>query len=113
MEVVLDLYGCDPDTIRSKERLQEYVRSLCGVIEMVPYGEPFAERFGLNDVKATGYSVVQLIETSSITGHFSEEKSAAYINIFSCKAFDPDLAASFSKRFFNAERVEMTLHIRK
>lgn len=113
MEVVLDLYDCNPETIRSKEKLQEYTRELCQVIEMTPYGAPFAERFGLNEAKTAGYSIVQLIETSSITGHFSEEGNSAYINIFSCKEFGPKQAAEFSKNFFEADRVDSTLHIRK
>ena len=113
MEVVLDLYECNLETIRSKEKLQEYTRELCQVIEMTPYGAPFAERFGLNEAKTAGYSIVQLIETSSITGHFSEEWNSAYINIFSCKEFDPKQAAEFSKNFLEADRVESTLHIRK
>ena len=113
MEVVLDLYDCNLETIRSKEKLQEYTRELCQVIGMTPYGAPFAERFGLNEAKTAGYSIVQLIETSSITGHFSEEWNSAYINIFSCKEFDPKQAAEFSKHFFEADRVESTLHIRK
>ena len=113
MEVVLDLYDCNLETIRSKEKLQEYTRELCRVIGMTPYGAPFAERFGLNEAKTAGYSIVQLVETSSITGHFSEEWNSAYINIFSCKEFDPKQAAEFSKHFFEADRVESTLHIRK
>ena len=113
MEVVLDLYDCNLETIRSKEKLQEYTRELCQVIGMTPYGAPFAERFGLNEAKTAGYSIVQLIETSSITGHFSEERNSAYINIFSCKEFEPKQAAEFSKDFFEADRVESTLHIRK
>ena len=113
MEVVLDLYDCNPETIRSKEKLQEYTRQLCQVIGMTPYGAPLAERFGLNEAKTAGYSIVQLIETSSITGHFSEEWNSAYINIFSCKEFDPKHAAEFSKDFLEAVRLESTLHIRK
>jgi S-adenosylmethionine/arginine decarboxylase-like enzyme len=113
MEVILDLYDCNLETIRSKAKLQEYTRDLCQVIGMTPYGAPFAERFGLNEAKTAGYSIVQLIETSSITGHFSEECNSAYINIFSCKEFDPKQAAEFSKDFFEAGRVESTLHIRK
>jgi S-adenosylmethionine decarboxylase len=113
MEVVLDLYNCNPETIRSKEKLQEYARKLCKVIEMTPYGAPYAERFGLNEAKTAGYSIVQLIETSSITGHFSEERNSAYINIFSCKEFDPKQAAEFSRNFFEADRIASTLHTRK
>jgi S-adenosylmethionine/arginine decarboxylase-like enzyme len=113
MEVVLNLYDCNPQTICCKEKLLEYPRELCQVIEMTPYGAPFAERFGLNEARTAGYSIVQLIETSSITGHFSEEWNSAYINIFSCKEFDPEQSAEFSRRFFEADRVESTLYIRR
>lgn len=105
-ELVLDLFDCDPETIRSRERLTEYVRELCAVIEMTPYGQLFAERFALDDAKAAGYSIVQLIETSSITGHFCELWNSAYLNVFSCKEFDTDKAAEFTRAFFGATDIE-------
>lgn len=113
MELVLDLAGCDPGTIRSKERLIAYARELCRVIDMTPYGDPFAQRFGLTDAKTAGYSLVQLIETSSITGHFSEETNRAYINVFSCRKFDATAATEFTKRFFDAGSAKHTLLIRE
>ncbi len=105
MELVLDLVDCDPDTIRSGEKIAQYAHQLCDVIAMKAYGEPFVERFGLAEPKTAGYSLVQLIETSSITAHFSEEWNKAYINIFSCKLFDTERATSFTKAFFNAKSV--------
>lgn len=112
MELVLDLYECNPDTIRSEEELRRFVTELCEVIEMKTYGDMFAERFALNDIKTAGFSIVQLIETSSITGHFREEINSAYINIFSCKEFDTDVAAEFTKNFFGAKSVESKLLVR-
>jgi len=106
VELVLNLYGCDPETVRSRDRLTTYVRDLCDLIGMRRYGDLFAERFGLNEAKAAGYSIVQLIETSSITGHFSEQGNSAYLNIFSCKEFDIDAATTFSHEFFGADSVE-------
>ncbi|MFC7547703.1 S-adenosylmethionine decarboxylase family protein [Plantactinospora sp. GCM10030261] len=106
VELVLNLHGCAPDTVRSPDRLAAYVRDLCELIGMRRYGDLFAERFGLNETKTTGYSIVQLIETSSITGHFSEARNAAYLNIFSCKEFDIDAATAFTAGFFGATSVE-------
>lgn len=111
-ELILDLYDCNPETIRSKELLENYAKELCRVIEMKPFGDIFSERFGLNDEKIAGYSIVQLIETSSITGHFSELKNSAYINIFSCKDFDAELATKFSTDYFSAGSHVMAIHIR-
>ncbi len=112
VELVLNLMDCDPQTIRSREQLIAYAQELCRIIDMKPYGEPWAERFGLADPKAAGYTLVQLIETSSITGHFSEEWNKAYINIFSCRAFDADEAAAFTQRFFDASSIDQQLLIR-
>lgn len=113
MEVVLDLHGCRPETIRSPDLLTGYVRQLCRLIDMKPYGDPFLARFGLNDPKATGYSLVQLIETSSITGHFSEQWNSGYLNIFSCKEFDAEVATRFTQEFFAASSVDQRILVRK
>lgn len=109
MELVLDLFECNPETIRSREDLQRFTRELCELIDMKTYGDMFAERFGLNEAKTAGYSIVQLIETSSITGHFSEQWNSAYINIFSCKPFDQKTAADFTKKFFGAKTIKSTI----
>jgi S-adenosylmethionine decarboxylase len=103
MELVLDLADCDIEVITSSEKLAEYAQNLCKVIAMKPYGEPFVQRFGLDHPKTAGYSLVQLIETSSIVGHFSELWKTAYINIFSCKDFDPNVARDFTTQFFKAK----------
>jgi hypothetical protein len=49
--------------------------------------------------------MTQLIETSLISGHFANLTKAAYIDIFSCRAYDSDRVAQFSKDFFRAEAV--------
>jgi S-adenosylmethionine decarboxylase len=103
IELILNLADCDIDMITSSAALKAYTRTLCKVIDMKLYGEPFVERFGLNHPKTAGYTLVQLIETSSIVGHFSEEWKTAYINIFSCKDFDINIARDFTAEFFNAK----------
>ena len=86
---------------------------LCRRIRMKRYGEPILEHFGHKIPLTSGYSLVQLIETSSIIAHFSEATNNAYLNIFSCKPFDPDDAARFCKEFFKAGRVRQRLVVRK
>lgn len=113
MELVLDLYHCDAKTIRSAAKLAAFARKLCRRIKMKRYGEPLIEHFGHKSPLTSGYSLVQLIETSCISGHFSEEQNNAYLNIFSCKDFDPDEAAQFCRDFFKAGRVRKRLLRRK
>jgi S-adenosylmethionine/arginine decarboxylase-like enzyme len=54
---------------------------------MVSYGEPQIVMFGTGNKK--GYTLVQLIETSNICAHFVEESNDMYLDVFSCKTFDP------------------------
>lgn len=97
----VDLYGCRPDTIRSKSRIENFAHTLCDLIEVKRYGETLVVHFGA-DPRVCGYSLVQLIETSLISGHFREADNACHIDIFSCKEYDPDKAAGYCKYWFEA-----------
>jgi len=97
----LDVYGCNPDFIRDAEKIRTYVKELCVLIDMKRFGECQVVHFGKED-RVEGFSMVQLIETSLISGHFANLTNAAYIDIFSCKPYDPEQVARFTKEFFEA-----------
>jgi S-adenosylmethionine/arginine decarboxylase-like enzyme len=113
LEVVMDLYECDPKVIRSGKRLSEYTTKLCKLLKMKKFGKTLLPHFGYNEAFTSGYSMLQFIETSSITGHFSELWNSAYINVFSCRDFDTDKAVAFTVKFFKAKRVNKRVLIRK
>jgi len=104
-ELILNLYCCDERPIRSPKMLKKYVDDLCELIKMRKYGPLMLKKFGYGKDYTLGYSLVQLIETSSIVAHFSEKRNSAYINIFSCKDFDDKKALEFTKNFFKAQKV--------
>jgi len=105
-ELVIDLYQCDPEKIASESHIRAFVVRLCDeVIFMKRFGEPLIPHFGHDNPITSGYSLVQLIETSSVTAHFSEAKRSVYLNIFSCKWFDPGRAKRFSKTWFGAKKM--------
>jgi hypothetical protein len=64
-----------------------FAKHLVRKIDMVPYGEPQVKLFGSGN--KAGYTLVQLIETSNITAHFVEETNDMYLDVFSCKPFQP------------------------
>lgn len=111
-ELILDLNDCDSGIIRSKEKILEYSDRLCNLIRMKKFREPIIERFGFGEDYAAGFSLVQLIETSSVTAHFSEMWNSAHINIFSCKPFNHKIAKEFSQKFFKAKKVKNRFIIR-
>jgi S-adenosylmethionine/arginine decarboxylase-like enzyme len=106
----LDLYECDSRTIRNADRIRQYVLELCELIKMKRFGECKVTHFG-KDERVEGYSMVQLIETSLISGHFANLTNAAYIDIFSCTPYEPEEVAAFSKSFFKAATVN--IHVTK
>ena len=102
-ELVLDLYECDPKKISDGESIRQFVVKLCDeVIEMKRYGEALIPHFGHENPITSGYSLVQLIETSCVSAHFSEHKKAVYLNIFSCKWFNADKTEEFCREWFGA-----------
>ncbi len=95
----IDIYNCDPDKIRSAENIRRFVAELCELIEMKRFGETLVINFG-EDERVAGYSMVQLIETSLISAHFSNLTNTTYLDVFSCKSYDPEIVKEFSQTYF-------------
>ncbi len=106
----VDLHDCNPKFIRDADYIKRYVVELCELIGMKRFGECQVVDFG--DGPVAGYSMVQLISTSLISGHFANETNHAYLDIFSCKGYDPAVVESFSKEFFGARRSVATATLR-
>jgi S-adenosylmethionine/arginine decarboxylase-like enzyme len=81
---------------------------LCDLIEMKRFGETHVVHFG-EDERVAGYSMLQLIETSCISAHFANETNTSYIDIFSCKEYDPEVASNFTKNFFKGGTMRLTV----
>lgn len=96
-----DLYGCNPATIRDADKIKQFVVQLCDLIEMKRFGETQVVHFG-EDEKVAGFSMVQLIETSLISAHFANLTNAVYLDVFSCKLYDPQRVAEFAVSYFGA-----------
>jgi S-adenosylmethionine/arginine decarboxylase-like enzyme len=110
--VSIDARECHPDKIRSKIEIQKYIDELCALIDMKKFGLSQIVHFGA-DSKVAGYSMTQLIETSLISGHFANATNTAYIDIFSCKPYSPEVAAKFTADFFKSNRYVYHTLIRK
>ncbi len=98
----LDLFDCNYSILTNKKKLKEFGIKLCKEINMIPFGKPIIKRFGKG--KLEGYSLMQFIQTSSITAHLDEYGLRAFIDIFSCKTFNVNKAENFCKSFFGAKK---------
>lgn len=99
MSCSFDLYECNPETIRDAEAIKQFVVELCDLIGMKRFGECVVVNFG-EDEKVAGFSMTQLIETSLISGHFANATNAVYLDVFSCKMYDPEVVEKFAEHFF-------------
>ena len=108
IELLLDLKGCDLSD-SSRQKLADYFAQLCDLIDMKRHGEPlfWEDHSGIPHLHGT--SALQFIETSNVVCHPLPMLKAVYLNVFSCKAFDTELAKRFSVEFWRAESVVYTV----
>ena len=104
----IDLYHCDPEIIRNEQKIRKFVAELCDLIDMRRFGETQVINFG-EDERVAGFSMTQLIETSLISAHFANLSNTTYLDVFSCKLYDPQTVADFAKKFFKAEKVNLQI----
>jgi S-adenosylmethionine/arginine decarboxylase-like enzyme len=112
MASAVDIYDCDPELIRDAEVIRRFVVELCELIEMKRYGETQVVHFG-EDERVAGYSMVQLIETSLISAHFANRTNAVYLDVFSCKPYNPQVVREFSRTYFQGRRASLQVAIRR
>lgn len=105
--LILDLGGCSPSAIADERNLRAFTTRLVDAIGMTAYGDALLVHFGEGDAIA-GYSLVQLIETSAITGHFVDSSGDAYLDIFSCKAFDESVALAVVQEYLRPGTISTT-----
>ena len=108
----IDIYDCDPDTIRDADAIRRFVVELCDLIEMKRFGPTQVVHFG-EDQRVAGYSMVQLIETSLISAHFANQTNAVYLDVFSCKPYNAQIVRDFSQAFFGGCRSSVQVALRR
>lgn len=109
--LILDCGKCVPGTIRSKNNIRAFSADLVKKIDMIPYGPPRIVMFG--DGNKKGYTLVQLIETSNIMAHFVEETDDIYLDVFSCKEFEPKVVEKVVDSYFGPQRKNAYFKIRQ
>lgn len=117
-ELILDLHDCDV-TRFNRRSLRGYFKELCKRINMTPHRLCWWDDVGVpkeeqqTDPKTKGTSAIQFIMESNVTVHTLDLLKKAFVNIFSCKDFDEDVAKEFTREWFLGRVVRATVIERK
>jgi len=106
-DLAMDAGVCDPSSIRNAEHIKNFSKELVEAIGMKAFGEPIVVHFGTDG--KMGYTLVQLIETSSITCHYVEESASLFLNCFSCLPFDKMIVREVVKKYFDPQIILMNM----
>jgi S-adenosylmethionine/arginine decarboxylase-like enzyme len=107
----VDVYECNPRTIRSADKIKKFVVRLCRLVDMKRFGETEVVHFG-DDERVAGYSMLQLIETSLISAHFANQTNTGYLDVFSCKPYDVQAVEHFAPSFFGGRHCHTRVNYR-
>lgn len=105
--LIVNARSCNKLLIGLHSHIHRFSDDIVKQIDMTAYGKPLIVHFGSGN--KSGYSLVQLITTSSITGHFCDESGDAYLDIFSCKHFCEHKAAEVIQKWFEPSHIDMKL----
>ena len=103
--LIVDVKGCFPDRAQDPEYISHFTKELVRQIEMVPFGEPQVVHFA-DGTDLAGWTVIQLIETSCITGHFCDINGDLYLDVFSCKTFEEQVVIDLLKQMFSPGEIK-------
>lgn len=97
--LTIDASGCCPVAMRDYDTVYRFAKQLVKEIDMVAYGEPQIVNFGSGD--KAGFTLVQLIETSNICGHFANDIGAIFLDVFSCKEYEAATVERLFDEYFH------------
>ena len=98
MLAAIDLHEGDRARLADPDSIRRFVPAVIDAIGMRAHGPLMIDRFG--DDELEGWSALQFIETSSITVHADEVFGRRFVDVFSCRPFDADVAAAIVAEHF-------------
>lgn len=108
MLAAIDLHDCDYERVASADCIRGFIREVVPAVGMRAHGPTHLERFGSGDLE--GWSAMQFIETSSITIHADEVGRRCFVDLFSCKEFDPEVVSAIARRWFAGSACATVVH---
>ena len=101
--VSLDCAGCNPELMQNELLVRAWIEHLVHEIGMTPVGAPIIEYTAGDQPDKAGFTVVQIIVTSSITAHFVDASGHIYVDVFSCRDFSTATVQASIRNTFGCE----------
>ena len=96
--LLIDMSECN-EKIDDEAAIEQFFGDIITELKMKPLSEIMIKKVDSGE-EGRGISAVQMITTSSITFHSDDEERSVYLDIFSCKDFDPKHALEFACKTF-------------
>jgi len=104
--LTVDAYGCGREALASLEAVHGFLDRMPGVIGMEKITKPYAFRHLAPPDPEWGITGVVIIATSHISFHSYPQLGMAFIDVFSCRAFDEEKALEFVGEMFHPARMD-------
>jgi len=110
----IDARACTLEKVQSISYVSQYNESLLKLIGMKSMGDPWIQDCGPKDrPDLCGITLLQPIETSSITAHLCNDSGDGYLDIFSCKPFDNEAIIAHFHEWFSPQGLRWDFTIRQ
>jgi len=103
VEYIVDIYGCDPDLLRSRERLNTIVTRLIREVRVRPIREPLWKMFPAPG----GITGLWLLAESHLAVHTYPETQFAAISLYCCGSPRSWAWESQLRAWFEADHVDV------
>ena len=107
--LMLDGYGCAKRKLQDLNLIYRILDQLPDRIGMTKIMPPYVFKYSGVKPEDWGLSGFVLIAESHISIHTFPEKGFVSVDIFSCKGFDAEFAATYFRDVFDMEKVESRL----
>jgi S-adenosylmethionine/arginine decarboxylase-like enzyme len=91
-------------SIDDEKDIENFFGELIKALDMKPLTEFFCKRVD-NKEEGRGISAFQMITTSHISMHFDDAGYNGFMDVFSCKKFDPRIVLKMIKEHFKPKRM--------
>lgn len=108
IELILDIHNCNP-CLFTRNNITKFFIELCNKINMERCDLHFWDDLETHEEEKEteshlkGTSAIQFIKTSNVTIHTLDILEKVYLNIFSCKNFDPFVVIEIAEQYFKGK----------